>query len=128
MANTVTLTPILDGAVHGIMHVYLASDGASGELSDTVVLDASALAGAANITQIISVEASLIGFSAILEFDATTDVPAVVLQNGHEFYDFTTCPISNKAGAGITGDVTITTTGFTASGDVGHLIIKYKKG
>lgn len=127
MANTVTTTSITEGARGGVMHLYLASDGSTGELSDTVVLDASALIGGDNIRSIVSVESSLVGFSAILEFDATADVPAVVLPEGESNQDFTYAPIPNTAGAGVTGDLTISTTGFSASGDVGTVTIRYRK-
>lgn len=127
MANTVTKTSIVDGDSVGVIHVYLASDGAAGELTDTVVLDASALAGAKSIKQIISVKSSLIGFTGLLEFDQTTDSPAVVIPSGVEEQDFSANPINNPGGTGTTGDVVLTTTGFTASGDMGTLIIKYRK-
>lgn len=127
MANTVTKTSLVDGENVGEMHVYLASDGASGELTDEVVLDASALNGATAITEIISVKSSLIGFTARLEFDQTADHPAVVMPEGKEEQSFETAPIVNPAGTGTTGDVTVTTSGFTASGDVGTIVIKYRK-
>ena len=127
MANTVTKTSITDGARGGVLHLYLASDGSTGELSNTVVLDASALEGGDNIKSIVSVKSSLVGFSATLEFDATADVPAVVLPAGEADQDFSYAPIPNTAGSGITGDVTITTAGFTASGDVGTVTIHYRK-
>ena len=128
MANTVTKTAIHDGKSIGHVRCYVASDGSSGELSDEVLLDASALAGAKNITQIFEVKGALVGFSAILEFDATADVPFITLPADEDFcFDFNANPIPNNAGSGITGDVTITTNGFTATGDYGWIEFKYSK-
>lgn len=128
MANTVTVTAITDSHSLSVLHVYLASDGAAGELTDTVVFDASALIGAKNAYTIEEIEYCLIGFSARLEFDATADVPALVLVNDTPHH---IClkenPLRNTAGAGKTGDITITTSGFTASGDQGHIIIRVRK-
>lgn len=128
MANTVTKTAVVDGKHLAYVRVYLASDGSSGELTDEVLLDASALAGGKNITTIHRVQGSLTGFSAKLEFDATADVPFMTLAADTDFdYDHRANPIPNNAGSGITGDVTITTSGFTASGDEGFLIFTVGK-
>ena len=39
MANAVTITKILDGARSAVFHVFIKSDGASGELVDQVLID-----------------------------------------------------------------------------------------
>lgn len=127
MANTVTKTSLVDGEVVGVIHVYIASDGTSGDLSDEVILDASTLNGATAIKQIVSVESQLTGFSAIVEFDQTTDSPAVTLPSGEYKTSFLGTPVVNPEGSGTTGDVVLTTSGMTASGDVGHIVIKYRK-
>ena len=128
MANTVTKTVLMDGDNLSYVRVYLASDGSSGELSDVVLLDASALAGAKNITTIYRIQGSCTGFSAILEFDATTDLPFATLPADEAFdLDFRANPIPNNAGTGITGDVTITTSGFSASGDAAFLLFTVGK-
>ena len=129
MANTVTLTTLLDSPAMAVIHVYLKSDGAAGELSDVVLIDASALTGANAVSTLEVVESSLAGFSARLEFDATTDVVAAVLPTDEhlraDYRDLAT--IRNPQGAGSTGDLTITTQGFTAATDEGHIILQVKK-
>lgn len=127
MANTTTVRALVDGPNVAVLHVYLASDGASGELTDYVVFDASALIGAVNAHSIMSIQGLLTGFSAKLEFDATTDTPALFLPSGEQFDFNFIVPINNNAGTGITGDIVLTTTGFTASGDEGFFIIKVRK-
>lgn len=129
MANTVTKTTLLDSSAMALIHVYLASDGAAGELSDEVLFDASALTGANAASHIAMVDCTLAGFSAKLEFDQTADFPVLVLPaDEHMRADFRDIGlVKNPAGAGTTGDITITTSGFTAAGDEGHLLLLVKK-
>ncbi|RMH21709.1 MAG: hypothetical protein D6698_02320 [Gammaproteobacteria bacterium] len=129
MANTVTKTTLIDGPRHVVVHVYLASDGLAGELTDEVLIDVSALTPSANDLTLECVWYSLNGFSGVLEWDATTDVPFLVLQDSDCcFMDFRGIGgIPNNAGAGKTGDLTLTTTGFTAAGDAGTITLKCKK-
>lgn len=126
MANTVTNTVLTDSAGGGTSRHYISYVDTSEE-TDTVLLDASALVGANSISHIKSVSASLVGFSATLEFDATADVPFLVLPEGESHFDFSKSPIPNNAGSGSTGDVTVTTVGLGAAGDSGTIFICYKK-
>jgi hypothetical protein len=129
MANTVTITKLVDGQRNAVLHVYVASDGAAGELSDQVVVDASSLSGAPTKLTIERICWAFQGFSGRLEFDATADSPAAVLFDGDngclDFSSFGGLP--DPAGAGSTGDILLTTTGFSASGDEGVLIIEVRK-
>lgn len=131
MANTVDISKLVDTADFAVIHVYLASDGVAGELTDTVIVDASALAGANNVKNIIYIDACLVGFSARIEADGTTDAGAIVLPADipvtFDFSknNFSVTSLSTLVGA--TGDLTITTNGFTAAGDQGFIIIKVKK-
>lgn len=129
MANTVTIRKLNDGDKYAVLHIYVASDGAAGELADQVVVDASGLHGAPTKLTIVEAWWSLNGFSGRLEFDATADSPALVLfpsDNGHlSFEEFGGIPDPGASGA--TGDITLTTSGFTASGDEGVIILKVRK-
>ena len=128
MANTVDVNVILDTDNLAILHVYLESDGSSGELTDSVIFDASALAGAKNAANILRIAGCLSGFKAKLEFDATTDTGALILPQESEInLDFSGTPIKNNAGSGITGDIVLSTSGFSAAGDYGFFIITVKK-
>ena len=128
MPNTQTLTKLVDGKDVFEYHVYLKSDGSSGEISNAVLIDSSALEGGYPIHQIDYIAWSLAGFDVQLAFDATTDQPLFYLPAGTERLDLT-CkqPIMNLEGAGSTGDVLITTVGFTAATDIGHIILKGRK-
>lgn len=130
MANTITTQTLNDGNKNTIIKVYLASDGVTGDESDTVVFDASAVVPAVTDCTILGIEGYLIGFTALLEFDATTDVPALILPADDQFcfdLDSRYGGIPNNAGAGKTGDITITTTGFSAATDIGWFILRVKK-
>ena len=130
MANTVTLQSIIDGPKTHVVKIYLASDGAAGELTDQLVVDVSLLLPAATKVSIEKVQWSLNGFDAILEWDATTDVQIFTLgaSASTSELDFTSFGgIPNNAGAGITGDILLTTVGFTATSDTGVIILTCRK-
>lgn len=133
MANTVTIRKMLDGPKHAIFHVYLASDGAAGELTDQVIIDPTtditpALTAGADLT-VECIWFQVDGFSVRFEFDATADTPIWMLTPGTDsFVDFRDMGgIKDSGGAGATGKIQITTTGFTASTDQGTFIIKVRK-
>ena len=129
MANTITINPVLDTKNETILQVYLESDNSSGELTDQVIFDASALLGAGFADSILEIEGCLSGFSAKLEFDATTDIGAVVLPDNSPFHFCFNPKVHNFAynTTGATGDITITTNGFTVTGDKGFFILKVNK-
>lgn len=131
MANTVTSQTLLDGSKRSVIKWYLASDGASGELADQVIFDASAMTPATTDSTIERIRGYFIGFSGLVEFDATTDVAALVLPADDQFdFDFTndvTNGLPNNSGTGKTGDILLTTTGFTAATDIGWLEITVRK-
>lgn len=133
MANTVTVTKILEGKKEAYFHVYLLSDGAAGELSDQVLIDPAvdfspALTAGTRIT-LMEMWGHLVGFDARLEFDATADTTAWVLNSQcFDHIDFSPFGgISDRSGAGATGKLQITTSGFTAATDQGTLIIRVRK-
>lgn len=130
MANTVDIQTIEDGERNVVVKVYLASDGASGELTDQVLVDFSTLSGLKTDLKLMKVEGQLTGFDATLEWDATADAPIIGLYASagafvHCFKEFGGIP--NNAGAGKTGDLTITTSGFAAAGDAGFICLHCRK-
>lgn len=131
MANTVQSQTLLDGSKRTVIKWYFASDGATGELADQVIFDASAVTPAATDSTIERIRGYFIGFSGLVEFDATTDVAAFVLPSDDQFdYDFTDKVINglpNNGGAGVTGDILLSTTGFSAATDIGWLEITVRK-
>lgn len=118
MANTVTTKKQVDGSRVGVYTIHLLGDG-SGEESNTVVLDASALASGNYFHRIDKIEWSLTGFSASLRFDATTDIEIANLTEGRGCLHG---PFTNPHGTGDTGDVLLSTLGL-GSGDRGTIKI-----
>lgn len=134
MANTVTVTKIMEGPRHAVFHIYLKSDGVAGELTDQTLIDPTAdLSPAGTASASLTVEKiwySNVGFDSILEFDATADtpiwkIPAVSDSNKIDFKEVG--GLKDRSGAGATGKITITTSGFTAATDEGTMIIRIRK-
>lgn len=117
MADTVTSQTIIDGARRAVMKFTNLSDG-TGEAA-VLKVDVSALSalpgvGTCTGVKIRSVKYDIFGMSVSILWDATTDVPALVL-SGYGEQDFKkTGIIPNNAGAGKTGDIMFTTNGASA--------------
>lgn len=124
MANTVTLRKALDSSRYFSTTIDIVGDG-SGEESDTLVIDSSALFGGPSDFKIRAIQWSLDGFSAELLWDATTNVHAFTLPSGSDGIRFadTGAHLLNNAGTGKTGDLLITTIGL-ADGLSGTIIIE----
>lgn len=128
MANTVNIQKVIDGKGTVVVHCYLACDGSSGELTDQILIDVSTLTPVPGDLALVSVEGCFVGFSGRLEWDATTDIPVAVLPADHPFlFTFNGTPIPDNAGSGTTGDLLLTTAGFTAATDIGHITITARK-
>jgi len=133
MANTVTSQTLVDGSQRTVLKWYFASDGASGELTNQVIFDASAVSPATANCVIERIRGYQIGFTSLISFDATADVPVMALPTDDSFdYDFRSggVPyngIPNNGAAGRTGDILFSTTGFTAAGDIGWIEITVRK-
>ena len=128
MPNTITENKILDGRKL-VLEYQITGDG-SGEESDTVLVDFSGLASGFSEFCIQKALWALSGFSATLDWDATTNVKALECPEGEGGFDFSQIggPIINRSGTGKTGDLLITTVGL-GSGDSGTLRIEgYKRG
>ena len=126
MANVVDVNTIQDGERNAVFHIRIEGDG-SGEESATQLIDISTLLGAPPEVKIRAVDSKLTGFSASLLWDATTDELAAELPAGASFMDADMYGgIINKAGAGVTGDIMITTVGLGA-GDNGSIVLEVRK-
>lgn len=123
MANTVTKTVIHNGDKNYVVLVNIVGDG-SGELTDTTVAAASAIGTAATI---LRVNYAMTGFSAALEWDATTDVQAVAIrEDNHDFCFHEFGGVPNFATTGKTGNLFLTTTGL-GNGDKGTILVHLRK-
>lgn len=121
MANTINQTK-LGGDQGRVRTTYLTlvSDGT--EETDLIIYDSSArnvtdplnctLLEVSGLVQIL--DASAVDVSVYLEFDATTDVHAISLPINRPFkFNFAKHGgLTNYAGSGKTGDITLTTTGL----------------
>lgn len=136
MPNTITNTTLMKTPTRFIKYVTISSDGT--EETDYVLFDSSALAADVGIVDptkstIESIYYSISAASTArvwLEWDATTDILAFDMPaQSPTFIDFRRCmPIGglpNQGGSGVTGDITLTTTGLEA-GDKITIVMEIK--
>lgn len=124
MADTVTSQTIFDGAGYAVLKFTNTSDG-TGEAA-VLKVDVSALAGSPSAVSIQKVHYSVNGMVATLLWDATSDVRILDLA-GDGMFDFTGFGgLPNNGGAGVTGNILLTTTGASV-GDSYSLIVEVKK-
>ncbi len=119
MANTIARQVLFDGSRKHVERFTIIGDG-SGEETATLV---NAVSGNMGVTtKFVRVDANLSGFSARLLWDASTPVFFQQLVSDepiiHDYYDYG--GIINNAGAGVTGDIKITTSGL-GNGDSGSI-------
>lgn len=124
MANTITSKTMLTSYKHVILYITLKSDGS--QETGTVVYDSSVQATSGGQVDPLTSRIKRIWYTtsgkavvAKLNWDASTPVDAYAFatNNGNVEMDFTCIGgLSNLGGTGITGDLTLTTTGL-ASGD-----------
>jgi hypothetical protein len=124
MANTITQRTLLDGSRLSTVQIDIVGDG-SGQETATQIIDASALEGAPSTFKIRAIQWALNGFSVELLWDATANVHCFSLPQGSDGLRFsdTGAHLLNNAGAGITGDLLMTTDGM-ASGSNGTIIFE----
>lgn len=131
MANTVTITKLVDGPRSAVFHVYIKGDG-SGELTDQVLIDpATDLSPTDTALTVEEIWYDCVGFDSMLEFDATADTPIwkIPAASSSNYIDFRSFGgIKDRSGAGATGKIQITTAGLGAATDEGTIIIKVRRG
>lgn len=111
MADAVTSQTIIDGLRNVVMKFTNLSDG-TGETA-VLKVDVSTLNGAPSTVKINKVHYSVAGMVATLLWDATTDVRIMDLQGDGWFDAREFGGLINNAGAGITGDILLTTSGHS---------------
>jgi hypothetical protein len=125
MADAVTSQTLVDGERNVVMKFTNLSDG-TGE-SAVLKVDVSALSGSPSSVSIQRIIYSVFGMNVTLLWDATTDVRIVELGGNTGTLDFCSFGgLQNNAGAGVTGDILLTTTGHT-SGDSYSIILEMRK-
>lgn len=129
MPNTITRTTLHDGPRNLVQLINIVGDG-SGEENGTVLVDRSAFAPTDGTELVVEkIEGLLTGFTAVLRFDATTDLIFVRLPDGDWFcHDWERIGgiSSNKAGTGANGDIQIVTSSL-GNGDAATFVLHMRK-
>lgn len=127
MANAITKQTLHDGQRNLVVKCQIVGDGVEGEYADQLLIDMSAYSGPPTVLKITRIWAMLNGFSATLEWDATTNVDILSIPDGDEVdQDYKEIGgLANNAGTGVTGDILIDTTGLGA--EEGTIILWMRK-
>jgi hypothetical protein len=129
MADAVTSQTIFDGERIAVMKFTNISDG-TGETAVTKVdvsaLNPSPFSKACDGVTIEKVHYTIGGMAVSVLWDATADVPTLVLASGQSTFDFNKIQIPNNSGAGKNGDILFTTIGASA-GDTYTIILEMVK-
>lgn len=130
MADAVTSQTVFDGEREVVMKFTNISDG-TGETAvlkvDVSSLSPSFSGKACDGVTLDRIHASINGMSVAVLWDATADVPAVILAPGMYTFDHgKRVQLPNNAGSGKTGDVLFTTIGASA-GDTYSIVLEMVK-
>lgn len=125
MADTVSSQTLIDGDKNVVVKFTNLSDG-TGEAA-VLKVDVSALNGAPSRVTIEKIHYSVFGMVVTLLWDATTDVRIVDLQGDGHMDLKCFGGLYNNGGAGVTGDILLTTTGHSLN-DSYSIILEMKKG
>lgn len=129
MANTVAVKVLENGPRNAQVHVYLQSDGVTGDLVSQTLIDPVVTLGMPEGSRLSlnRIEYNFAGFSAVIEFGSGTVDPNFkwVLTAGAN------CPVNfskwshikDDSGLDGNGKLQISTTGFTDVGDQGSILI-----
>lgn len=124
MPDVVSSQILVDDNQQHVVKLLSASDG-TGESAVTKV-DVSALVGAPSKIRLMEAWYSVSGMIAQILWDADTDVPILNFQGDGYMCFERFGGLKNNAGAGVTGDVKLTTVGHS-SGDSYSLVLGFRK-
>jgi len=133
MANTVQITKTLDGDRGIVFHVFIQSDGVTGDLSDVVLIDPTTLVPPTDSSPSLTIEElwyDLSGFNAVLSFDDLVEgTPVWALSQGnHSHVELRTIGgLKDRSSQDGNGNLQITTYGLQSVGDAGVIVIKARK-
>lgn len=125
MASSVATTYLLNGSRDFVIKIDITGDTDS-ELAKEKIIDVADLTGLPSKFKIRNISWQFAEFTATLYWDATTDVQAFVLnqyEGDIDFYESCNVPLVNNAGAGITGNLLVSTKGLSTNG-TGSIIIR----
>lgn len=126
MANALTSQTLLDNERNLVMKLIGVLD--TSNQASTVVVDVSALVPAATSVSIRKIQYSISDQLAVnLFWAADTDVIIVALTGREEICAEKFGGLTNNAGAGVTGDIELTTTGWASGIQTFTLILEMVK-
>lgn len=133
MANTVNVNIIENGDRNVLLHVYLKSDGVTGDLVNHVLVNpmVSLGMGRTDRLRLARIEYNYSGFDAVLSFGSGTSTPNykwVCTEGANAPVDFMQWGlIFDNSGLDGTENLQISTTGFMNSNDQGSMMIRLVK-
>lgn len=126
MANAVTSQTILDGPRKLVM-LFTGILDTSNE-ARAVKVDASTLDPAPTKIRIDKIDYSISGsLKVVLDWDATTDVVFAALSGQGTLCGERVGGLQNNAGAGVTGDIALTTVGYASGTETYTLLVEMTK-
>ena len=121
MANTVTTQTLLDGPRNLVILLTGVLD--TSNEARTIKVDVSSYDPAPTKVRVDKIQYSIAGaLQVLLDWDATTDVTFAVLSGQGELEACKFGGLQNNAGAGVTGDIYLTTLGYSA-GTVSYTVL-----
>ena len=121
MANVVTTQTLLDGPRNLVILLTGVLD--TSNEARTIKVDVSSYDPAATKVRVDKIQYSIAGaLQVLLDWDATTDVTFAVLSGQGEIEACKFGGLQNNAGAGVTGDIYLTTLGYSA-GTVSYTVL-----
>lgn len=121
MANTVTTQTLLDGPRNLVILLTGVLD--TSNETRTIKVDVSSYDPAPTKVRVDKIQYSIAGaLQVLLDWDATTDVTFAVLSGQGELEACKFGGLQNNAGAGVTGDIYLTTLGYSA-GTVSYTLL-----
>jgi len=121
MANTVTTQTLLDGPRNLVILLTGVLD--TSNEARTIKVDVSSYDPVPTKVRVDKIQYSIAGaLQVLLDWDATTDVTFAVLSGQGEIEACKFGGLQNNAGAGVTGDIYLTTLGYSA-GTVSYTVL-----
>jgi hypothetical protein len=131
MANQVTITELLNGPKYRVIHVYISSDGHSGDEADTAIMVPPPQQGMVREIYVLEeIISGLNGFACALKFEYLLSGTFIwVVPPLSHCQDFTGIGgLADRSNAmDGTGKVLLSTVGMGDIGDMGSLVLKFRK-
>ena len=134
MANTVKVTKIGEGPNHAVFHVFLRSDGASGNLSYVAIVDPAVnllpVLGHTPTLTIMEIWYELLNFGLRMDFGSITPTPVWTLgdaTSNHVCFDKFGGLKDRSPPLDGNGQLLISTSGFTTTAAQGSFVVRLRK-